>query len=554
MNANRTPQVLFYPHANSVLKQGFDEMATLLALTLGPSGRNIVTQHEISGKPEVQSDAATIARRIIAVPNRANDVGAMLMRNLVWRTAQRVGDGSAMAAVLAQSILHQATRYRTAGANVMMLKRGIEHALQRAINLLGEMALPVRNHRELTGLILGMTAETQLSALLGEMFYNLGPDAHIDLEMFVAPYLERVYLEGGRWVGRIASPYLYTDASARVGLQTDCAVALFAGDVTSADEVLPLLELIADLPEAARKVALIAHEVSGSALATFTANHQAKNMQILAIELRRAGAQRSADFEDIAVMTGAQVLMQERGQLLRSVRQTHMGMARRVEATPNYVLLSNPAGEAGGSRQSIARQVAMLEARMKIAAQSAETETMIELQQRMARLVGRVATLKIGAYSETERNLLKSKAEKAIRATPLAINDGVVAGGGAALVVVANHLLDESKQPSSETPEMNWGTNIVAHALYAPFHQIARNAGVVEPDVYANEIIRAYDRKHIMAFDAVEQKVVSARKSGLLDPVGVLREVLNIAGSGALMALTIDALVLHSDPKLALEP
>ncbi len=542
-------------------------MARVAALTLGPAGRNVITTNPVTNKAELQSDAANIARYIVAVPNRAADVGAMLMRNLIWRISQRVGDGSATAAVIAQSLLDQALRYRVAGANVVSLKRGVEAALTVALAELAEMAMPVRTHTELIGLANGITGHEGLSNLLGEIFYNLGSEAHIQVEEYVAPYLDRVYLEGGRWVARIASPYLYTEPTARRSVFTDCAVVLFEGDVTEAEQVLPLLELLADLPETARKIALFAHEVSGAALSTLVANHQAKTVEVLAVELRRAGAQRSADFDDLAVLTGAAVLSIERGQALAQVRQNDIGLARRVEATPDECLVSGETGASGGSQAAIDAHIQVLQTQAKqLPSHTPDRDNLVaDLQQRIARLIGRVATLKVGAYSETERAHLIAKANKALRALPLAINEGVVPGGGSALLKIAQKLRVES-DPSqlstlnSERSTLNaqpatsderWGWEILATALEAPFVQICSNAGMRRPHDWIGPICKT---RRPVAFDVITQQLLPARKSGRLDGVGVLREALQIAVSGAMMALTVDVLILHSDPKVMMEP
>jgi chaperonin GroEL len=508
----------------------------------------------------------------VALPNHAEDMGAMLMRNLIWCMSQRVGDGSATAAVIARAIFDQASRYRAAGANVMSLKTGIEAAMMAALDLLAQMAMPVRTHTELIGLANGITGHTGLSNLLGEMFYNLGSEAHIQVEEYVAPYLDRVYLEGGRWIGRIASPYLYTEPSTRRSVLTDCAMVLFEGDVTSAEQILPLLTLLADAPQAARKVALFAHEVSGEALGTLVANHQAKTVEILAVELRRAGVQREADFADLGVLTGATVLSFDRGQWLQDVRMSDFGLARRVEATPDQCLVSGETGASGGVQTVIDAHLHTLQTRIKLLPrhEADHAALVADLQQRIARLVGRVATLKVGAYSEIERQLLIDKANKALRALPLAINEGVVAGGGCAYLKMAQTLRMQSQEarsknqePSSvdsalstqhlalNTDEWYWGWDILAAALEAPFRQICKNAGIDEPDIF---VAATGKTRRKVAFDALTQQLLPARKSGHLDAVGVLRKALQIAVSGALMALTVDVMVLHREPKVMMEP
>ena len=221
------PQVLQREFATTPLKRGFDKIANLLAVTLGPTQGVILSTKDTRAEPEILSDAATVARRIIALPHRAEDVGAMLARNLVWRQYLRAGDGCATAAVFAQAILQHARAYLAAGGNPMMLRRGIERAARAAVEALRTMARPAKTKE------LGQVAETimgdqKLSTLLAEIFTKLGPDAHVTIEDYLAPYLERQYYEGGRFVGRLVSPYLITDTATRRAIIADCHIALYA--------------------------------------------------------------------------------------------------------------------------------------------------------------------------------------------------------------------------------------------------------------------------------------------------------------------------------------
>lgn len=301
-----TPKVLFGDQATARLKRGFDTLTNLLAATLGPTQGAILSQRDVRAEPEILSDAATIARRVLALPARAENVGAMLERNLVWRMHVRVGDGCATAAVLAQAILDESHRFVAAGGNAMMVKRGIDRAAGAAIDALRAMARPVQGNDDLAKVAETLTGDPKLSARLGEIFDKLGPEAHVTIEDYLAPYLECQYYEGGRWNGRLASPYLISDSVTRRAIITDCHVALFAGAVTSVEDVQALLKVVAGTQW--RQVALIAKEISGAALATCVLNHRQGNLKILTAELREGESKRQKDFDDLAVLTGARVL------------------------------------------------------------------------------------------------------------------------------------------------------------------------------------------------------------------------------------------------------
>ncbi len=419
------PQVLQRELATAPLKRGFDKIANLLAVTLGPTQGVILSTHQTHAAPEILSDAATVARRIIALPNRAEDVGAMLARNLVWRQQTRAGDGCATTAVLAQAILNHAQRYIAAGGNAMMLRRGIERATRAAVDALKTMARPARTE-ELARVAETITGDPKLSAMLAEIFTKLGSDAHVTVEDYLAPYLERQYYEGGRFAGRLVSPYFITDSATRRSIIADCHVVLYAGTVSSLDDIEPLLKIVAGTRW--QQIALIAKEISGTALMTLVLNHQQNKFKILAAELREKESKRANDFEDLAVLTGATIFSPETGRPLSQIEPSDLGAAPRVEADADELIVV--AGE--GDPKAIKKQLALLRARMDTLAES--DEEIKDLKFRLARLQGQIAKLMIGAPTEAERTLIHQQAEKAIRALPMALREGVVPGGGVAFL------------------------------------------------------------------------------------------------------------------------
>ncbi len=531
------PQVLTGVRASAGLRHGFDKIAELLAVTLGPTQGTVLSQHATHAEPEVLGDAATIARRVLALPDRAEDVGAMLARNLVWRMHLRAGDGCATAAVLARAILDQGYRYIAAGGDPTSLRRGLDRAARAAVAALGSMARPVRSDQDLAKLAETVTTDPNLSAILGEIYGRLGADAYITIEDYVSPYLERQYYEGGRWVGRIASPYL-TDPTTRRAVLTECHVALCAGAVTSVEDVERLLQVVTATEW--HQVALIAKEISGPALATLVLNHQKGSVKVLAAELREHESARDADLQDLAAMTAATVLSVETGRPLSTLQPSDLGAAPRVEADAEELIVVG--GE--GRPEDVQRQGAALRARLQES--SEQSDEADRLRFRLARLSGQIVKLMIGAHTEAGRQFTRQKAEKAIRALPAACREGVVPGGGIAYVNCIPAVLAVPARGNEV-----FGVKTLAFALETPFRRILRNAGVADPGA------RLAEAQHCgpdFGYDVLTERIVSMPAAGILDPAGVLREALQTAVSGAVMALTTDTLVLKRHPETSVEP
>jgi len=533
-----TPAVLHTPQVDLHLKRGFDALARTLAVTLGPTQGHVLSQSNSGGSPELLSDSATIARRLLALPQRSEDVGAMLLRNLVWRMHLKAGDGCATAAVLAQAILDEAYRYKAAGANAVLLERGLKKATLAAVEALHQMAQPVEDEEELISVAESISAEPELSLLLGEMFDILGPEAYIIIEDYVAPYFERIYQEGGRWNSRLASPYLITNPARKTADLAHGRIALFAGPVSELEQIQPLLMLVAQNKDP--KLVLIAHEIKGTALSVLVANHQQKKVRTIAAALRRPANKRRTDFEDLAALTGAAVLTPEAGRSLAGITAADLGTARRVEADAEQVIVVGDPQQAAAVRE----QIETLQART--AGLPPEDDELEELRFRLARLSGQVATLKIGAHTKFARDVLHQKADKCRRALPLALREGVVPGGGVAYL----DCIPAVKAVASDGEEA-WGVNILARALEAPFRRIVANAGVDSPSAVLAQTRR---RGPGAGYDAMQGHIVDMAGAGILDAVGVLRLALQTAVSGAAMALTTDTIVHKRRPETSMEP
>jgi chaperonin GroEL len=532
------PEVLIGANATADLVRGFNLIAEVAARTLGPSQGAILSQSATGKPPEALTDAATIARRIFALPDRAEDVGAMLARNLIWRMQVRTGDGAATAAVLAQALLREGVRYSAAGGNVMAFRSGVSRAVAATAAALRTSAKPIRGTQPLERLSEAITAEPGMSAHLAAIFEEIGPDAFVRVEKFAAPYLAHEFQAGAIWSGRLASPYLVTDQAAQTAELADCDVALFDGDVTTLEQIGPLLELVLTSPD--RGLLLVANEVAGAALTTVVANQRPDGKRIAVVELQRAASQRTSDFRDLAVFTSAAVLSPQTGRSLQDITLGDLGRAIRVIAgKENLVTMC---GEERA--EALADQVQLLRDRVRALPEG--DEAIGELRMRAARLSGQTATLRIGAHTEAQRGVLQAKAEKAVRSLPLALRDGVVPGGGAAYVH-SIPALDRLQVQGEESA----GVRAVSHALTSPFLRIAANAGISAPAVLLDEVQRL-GPPH--GYDVLSQSVTNVDGAGIVDPVAVLVAALETAASGAMLALSVGAIVLRSNPETTYEP
>lgn len=533
------PAILFGDRATTALARGFDQMAEMLALTLGPTQGSILNDKG-HGKPELLDDSAAAARRVLALPDRAADVGAMLMRNMAWRVHLRAGDGVATAATLAQAILRDALRYLQAGGDAMAIRRGVERAQQVAVAGITRQTQPVAGEEVLTQVAQTITGDPALSLVLGEMFDVLGPTAHITVEDYVAPYLERAYFAGGRWKAALASPYLITDLAGRRAVQDDCQVLLWAGRIETAEDVVPLLMLLSNSEE--RTILLVADTIEEAALRALVTNHDRGAIKAVVVNLRSTSASRGPDLADLAVVTGATVLDPAVGHSLASVTAADLGRARRAEATAEELVISG----GGGGTQTRQAHIAQLRARLEALPELNDERDALRL--RLARLSGGVGVLKVGAHTEYERKLLHQRAERAIRTLTVALHEGVAPGGGSAYLAVmpAVAALAESLEGDERA-----GARILARALAAPFRRIVANRGATTPPA-AFAAWQDAGPGHI--YDVLADRVATAAGSGLYDPAGILRVALETATSGAMMALTIAVTVLHRNPHESLEP
>ena len=553
-----TPAVLTSPEAFDRLKEGFDLLGHLLALTFGPTGGVILSTTEYKEAPEPLSDAAVIARRMLELPQKSQNVGAMLMRNLVWRVHQRVGDGSALTAVLATSLLDYGARCLATGANPVMIESGIRRGVKTAIEMLEEVSQPVESEKDLIAIAQAVTMQTDLSLIIGEMFDLLGEYGHITVEKYMAPYLERSYLNGGVWNAGYISPYLITAQATRKAILEDVRVLIYGDDITEAAELGQLFKLVKSEFEKTKKpfhLLLCARNIKDEALNMLvTAHVQARNQKkpgfrLIGASFNRPGEKLTSDMEDLAILTGAAVISPNRGRNLNSVQVTDLGQARRVEASADELLVTGGKGNPDALRQ----QIQTLKDRYRLLSQEGGMsnkpgeDPLGELGMRLARLSGSAGILKVGAATKTEREVLHQKAEKGIKAVKAALQEGVVPGGGAAYI----QCLEAVQSLPASNGEEEMGIKAVVQALQAPFLTILGNSGIGTPSVVLEDLRRG---EADCVYDVLQKKIVPSCEAGLLDPTKVLRAALETAASGAILALSTAVIILKRKPRFSYEP
>jgi chaperonin GroEL len=464
----------------------------------------------------------------------------MLLRNLVWRMHERLGDGGALAAVLAQALFESSVRFVAAGANPILVLSGMKQGAQAALAHLLTLSQPVQGEEDLAAVANSVTGQPELSWMLGEMFDLLGPLAYVTVEEYAAPYLERVYLDGGCWQAGLISPYLINSPIAGRAVLPECQVLLYDGSLSSAQEVRPLLELVSGYKPP--HVLIAAQRIGEEALTMLVGTSQQTEMKIIAVSLKRAGAKAHADLHDLSLLTGAALISPETGRKLEGVRPEDLGRARRAEASAEELLVFGGGGQASETR----RQIELLQRQLQALPIGDDGRGEIEL--RLGRLSGSAGILKIGAHTQSERDFLRQKAEQGIKVLRVALEEGVIVGGGAAYLHCISSV--QSKLASLQGDEA-MGARAVIRALEAPFRAILHNARTPAPGVILEQILQ---KPPGFYYDVVAHQVVEARRYGVLDSARVVRAALETAVSGAAMALSTEILVLKKNPKVSYEP
>ncbi len=526
------PKILeFDSAARASLKHGVDTLADAVKVTLGPLGRNVVLDKKW-GAPVITNDGVTIAREV-EVEDPFADLGAKLAKEVATKTNDVAGDGTTTATVLAQSMVSHGLRNLAAGASPTELKQGIDAAVAAVAEALLRAAQPVSDQADMAAVASLSAQDDEIGALVGQAFEAVGAEGVITVEEGSTTGVSLQITEGMQFDKGYISPYMATDTESMEAVLEDAHVLLVQNKISAVADLLPLLEKVS---QTGKPLLVVAEDVDGEALSTLVVNKIRGLYTSVAVKAPAFGDRRKAMLADMAVLTGGQVVSPDMGLSLDSVGLEVLGKARRVVVTKDDTTIV----DGGGSADDVADRVAQLRAEREATDSDWDRE---KLAERIAKLAGGVCVISVGAHTEVEMKERKHRLEDAISATRAAVEEGVVAGGGSALVHCAGVLADDL----GLTGDAAVGVGIVRSALSAPVMQIAQNAGALEQVVAAKVAELAAPN----GWNAVTGEYGDLIKSGIIDPVKVTRSALENAGSVAGMLLSTETLVVEAPEESA---
>ena len=515
-------QLIFSEDARAAMKRGIDTMADTVAVTLGPRGRNVVLDKKF-GPPQVCSDGVTIAKEI-ELEDPFENMGAQLLKEAASKTNDVAGDGTTTATVLAQAIIHEGFKNIAAGANPMALKRGIDKSVVALRDAIGKMSTPVEGKTQIAQVAALSAHDEDVGNLIAGVMEKVGKDGVITVEESKGLSDEQEFVEGMQIDRGYVSPYFITDQDRMESVIEDAYILITDKKVSAVADILPALEKILAV---SKNVVLVGEDLEGEALATLVVNKLRGTMNCLAIKAPGFGDRRKAMLEDMAILTGGMVISEEVGRKLDSVTVDDLGKARRVVSTKEDTTFVDGAG----SEDAIQGRIKQIKAQIDETTSDFDQE---KLQERLAKLSGGVAILQIGAATEIELKEKKQRTEDALSATRSAVEEGIVPGGGLALIR-ARAALDSLKLSGDEAT----GANILKKALEAPLKLISENTGAAGEVILAESVKGEGD----WGYDAEAGEFTHLLKRGIMDPAKVTRAAIENASSVAAMVLTTESLI-----------
>ena len=515
-------QLIFGEDARRSLRSGVDAVADAVKITLGPRGRNVVLDKRF-GPPTVSSDGVSIAKEI-DLKDPFENMGAQLVKEAASKTNDIAGDGTTTATVLAQSIIHEGMKNVAAGANPMVLQRGITAATNAAVAELKSLAIPVSGRDQIAQVASISASDSEIGNLIAEVMEKVGKDGVITVEESRGIQYETEYVEGMQFDRGYVSPYFVTNSERMESAIDDAVMIITDKKVSAVSEIVPALEKAIAI---SKNVIVIAEDIEGEALATLVVNKLRGAVNCLAVKAPGFGDRRKAMLEDMAILTGGAVISEEVGKRLDSVEPEDFGRARRVVADKDNTTII----EGAGSDEAIQTRIAQLKAQMDESGSDYDRE---KLQERIGKLAGGVAVVRVGAATEVELKNKKMRVEDALSATRAAVEEGIVPGGGVSLLHAASALESLELDGDEST-----GATIVRRALEEPMRMIAENAGK-EGSVIVDAVRRLEKGE---GYDGGRDEYGNMVERGIIDPVKVTRTALENAASIAAMVLTTESLV-----------
>ncbi len=515
-------EILFNEEARRALGRGVDQLANAVKVTLGPKGRNVVLEKKF-GAPTITNDGVTIARDI-ELPDPFENMGAQLVKEVATKTNDVAGDGTTTATVLAQAMIQEGMRNVAAGANPMILKKGIELAVKKLVAEIQSKAINVNGKQDIAQVASVSAADEEIGALIAEAMDRVGNDGVITVEESKTLQTELNVVEGMQFDRGYLSPYMVTDPDKMEAVVNEPLILITDRKISVIADLLPALEKVVKL---GKELVIIAEDVDGEALATLVVNRLRGTLKAVAVKAPGFGDRRKAMLEDIAILTGGTVISEEVGLKLDNVELEHLGTARQVRITKDETIIV----DGNGNKDVIARRVAQVRAQAEEATSEFDKE---KLQERLAKLSGGVAVIEVGAATEVELKDKKLRIEDALNATRAAVEEGIVAGGGTTLIDIIPAL-----DGIEATGDVLTGVNLVRRAVEEPLRQIAYNAGLEGSVV----VERVKSTESGIGFNALTEEYVDMVKAGIVDPAKVTRSALQNAASIAALVLTTESIV-----------
>ncbi|MEK7133509.1 MAG: chaperonin GroEL [Patescibacteria group bacterium] len=534
-------QVIFDEQVRSALKRGVDVVAGAVKVTLGPKGRNVALSKSWGG-PTITNDGVSIAKEI-SLADKFEDMGASIVKEVATKTNDKAGDGTTTAVVLTQAIIHEGLKRTTLGANAMMVRRGIEAAAKDAVEELKKLAREVKGKTDIRQVATISAESAELGKTIADIVEKVGKDGVVTVEESQSIGIESEFVEGMEFDKGYVSAYLITNAERMEAEAKDVPVLVTDRKISTIKDVLPLLEKVAQSGK--KELVIIADDVDGEALATLIVNKLRGAFNVLAVKAPGYGDRKKEMLADIAITVGGTVISEDLGIKLETAELSMLGRANRVVATKDSTVIVGGKGK----KSDIQERIGQLRSQAEKSDSKFDRE---KLEERIAKLSGGVAVIRVGAATETEMKYLKDKIEDAVNATKAAIAEGIVPGGGAALAKVAAKLA--KKINTNAHDEHTVGYRILVSALSAPLLQIVKNAGREDGAVILQEVVK---RGGSFGFDASaeseEASIVDMYEAGILDPVKVTRSCVENSASAAAVLLTTEAAVadIPEDKKAA---
>lgn len=523
-------QVIFDEDVKKRLKAGIDTVADAVKVTLGPRGRNVVLDKGYGG-PTITNDGVSIAKEI-TLKDKFENMGAEIIKEVANKTNELAGDGTTTATVLTQALVHEGLRQTSMGLNSMAVRKGMEHAAEDVVTALRKMATDISKTEEVKQVATISAENPEIGEKIAETIDKVGKDGVVTVEESQSFGIDTELTEGMEFDRGYISPYMVTNAERMESEYKDAQILITDKKISSVQEILPLLEKIAQGGK--KELVIIADDVEGEALATFVVNKLKGGFSVLAVKAPGYGDRKKEVLQDIAIMTGGELITEELGHKLETVELAQLGSADRVVSTKDNTVIVG----GGGEKTDIENRVAALKSQAEDAGSKFDKE---KLEERVAKLSGGVAVLKVGAATETEMKYLKLKIEDAVNATRAAIEEGIVPGGGTSLARAAAVVEKEVAGKKDLTREEMVGYNIVLKALEVPLRQIADNTGKDEGAVVVEKVKAAGGNA---GYDAAKAEMIDDMiEVGIIDPVKVERSCVQHAVSAAAILLTSECAI-----------